>query len=281
MDQTRDSLAAALGAPPVTAHARARMQQRGIRSDALEALLDFGSARHLHSKGRELVFFDTGLGLVKAAFGRESPKRSRPAPSLVAARFAARGGSPLARDRCLGAGSAPRDAAMRSRVGRERQADRVRAGEPPDAASVRGRPARQDLGQRAARLGRGHQRRHELPAAADRAAQRPGAKIDVAAALDDQLLGGVGQHQLQAALGQPARVDEDERRSLLADERGEPVVLVERQAADVVVEHLVRAVLRRQHQREARIARDVDAFERIHLDGYAQAHSISLRAARR
>ena len=58
MDQTRDSLAAALGAPPVTAHARARMQQRGIRSDALEALLDFGSARHLHSKGRELVFFD-------------------------------------------------------------------------------------------------------------------------------------------------------------------------------------------------------------------------------
>ena len=57
MDQTRDSFAAALGAPPVTAHARARMQQRGIRSDALEALLDFGSARHLH-KGRELVFFD-------------------------------------------------------------------------------------------------------------------------------------------------------------------------------------------------------------------------------
>ena len=39
MDQTRDSFAAALGAPPVTAHARARMQQRGIRSDALEALL--------------------------------------------------------------------------------------------------------------------------------------------------------------------------------------------------------------------------------------------------
>lgn len=58
MDQIRDSLAAAPAAPRVTAHARARMQQRGIRSDALEALLDFGSARHLHSKGRELVLFD-------------------------------------------------------------------------------------------------------------------------------------------------------------------------------------------------------------------------------
>ena len=58
MDQIRDSLAAAPAAPRVTAHARARMQQRGIRSDALEALLDFGSARHLHSKGREFVFFD-------------------------------------------------------------------------------------------------------------------------------------------------------------------------------------------------------------------------------
>jgi hypothetical protein len=58
MHQIRDSLAAAPAAPRVTAHGRARMQQRGIRSDALEALLDFGSARHLHSKGRQLVFFD-------------------------------------------------------------------------------------------------------------------------------------------------------------------------------------------------------------------------------
>src|SRR6266480_6245816 len=43
---------------PLTHHARARMQQRGIRPEAIAALLDFGSARHLHSKGRELVFFD-------------------------------------------------------------------------------------------------------------------------------------------------------------------------------------------------------------------------------
>ena len=41
-----------------TDHARARMQQRGIPAAAIEALLDYGNARHLHSKGRELVFFD-------------------------------------------------------------------------------------------------------------------------------------------------------------------------------------------------------------------------------
>jgi len=59
MDQTRDPAAAPHpGAAPVTAHARARMQQRGIRSDVLEALLDFGSARYLHFRGREVVFFD-------------------------------------------------------------------------------------------------------------------------------------------------------------------------------------------------------------------------------
>jgi hypothetical protein len=56
MDPIRAARTAAAGTPPVSAHARARMQQRGIRSDALEALLAFGSARHLHGKGRELVF---------------------------------------------------------------------------------------------------------------------------------------------------------------------------------------------------------------------------------
>ena len=58
MDQHREAVAAAAPAPRVTTHARARMQQRGIRADVLEALLDFGSARHLHDRGRELVFFD-------------------------------------------------------------------------------------------------------------------------------------------------------------------------------------------------------------------------------
>lgn len=42
---------------PFTDHARARMQQRGIRPDALEALLDYGRTCHLHSEGRELVYF--------------------------------------------------------------------------------------------------------------------------------------------------------------------------------------------------------------------------------
>ena len=41
----------------VTRHARARMQQRGIRPEALEALLDFG--REIRAgRGRDLVFFD-------------------------------------------------------------------------------------------------------------------------------------------------------------------------------------------------------------------------------
>jgi hypothetical protein len=45
MDPIRAARSAAAGTPPVTAHARARMQQRGIRSDALEALLAFGSIK--------------------------------------------------------------------------------------------------------------------------------------------------------------------------------------------------------------------------------------------
>ena len=36
---------------PLTDHARTRMQQRGILAAAIEALLDYGNARHLHSKG--------------------------------------------------------------------------------------------------------------------------------------------------------------------------------------------------------------------------------------
>ena len=39
-------------------HARARMQQRGIREEAIELLLDYGRERHVHNRGREIVFFD-------------------------------------------------------------------------------------------------------------------------------------------------------------------------------------------------------------------------------
>ena len=63
----------------MTLHARTRMQQRGIRHDALETLLDYGHARHLHSKGREVVFFD------KKA--RARLQNDRPAAAREAARL--------------------------------------------------------------------------------------------------------------------------------------------------------------------------------------------------
>jgi hypothetical protein len=43
-----------------------------------------------------------------------------------------------------------------------------------------------------------------------------------------------------------------------------------------VVEQSVPARLRRQHQREGRIARDVDRFQGVHLDGDGQRHAVSL-----
>jgi sigma54-dependent transcription regulator len=39
-------------------HAQTRMQQRGIRPEAVELLLDYGRERHVHDRGREIVFFD-------------------------------------------------------------------------------------------------------------------------------------------------------------------------------------------------------------------------------
>jgi hypothetical protein len=41
----------------LTDHARARMQQRGIRPEMLEALLDYGCDVHVPG-GRDIVFFD-------------------------------------------------------------------------------------------------------------------------------------------------------------------------------------------------------------------------------
>ena len=63
MDPIRATRTAATGPrSPIqsgmTAHARARMQQRGIRSDVLEALLAFGSERHLRGQDCDIVFFD-------------------------------------------------------------------------------------------------------------------------------------------------------------------------------------------------------------------------------
>ena len=42
----------------LTGHARARMRQRGIRAEALEALLEHGRVRHLNSRGRSIVYLD-------------------------------------------------------------------------------------------------------------------------------------------------------------------------------------------------------------------------------
>ena len=40
-----------------TRHALIRMQQRGIRAEVVESLLDFGRSAHDH-RGAEIVFFD-------------------------------------------------------------------------------------------------------------------------------------------------------------------------------------------------------------------------------
>ena len=58
MDPIANATAAGPTAQRVSAHARTRMQQRGIRSDVLEALLAFGSERHLRGQRCDIVFFD-------------------------------------------------------------------------------------------------------------------------------------------------------------------------------------------------------------------------------
>ena len=64
----------------LTPHARARMQQRGIRPGMVEALLDFGRVRHLHADGREIVFFDKKA---RAHLARVDPDAAREAEKLT------------------------------------------------------------------------------------------------------------------------------------------------------------------------------------------------------
>ena len=45
------------GAPPLSFHARARMQQRGIREDALDLLLSYGREAHDHH-GAVILYMD-------------------------------------------------------------------------------------------------------------------------------------------------------------------------------------------------------------------------------
>jgi hypothetical protein len=64
----------------LTDHAAARMQQRGIRSQALEVLLDYGRIAHDH-RGAEIVFFDkkarSRLAKANASAAKETERLSR------------------------------------------------------------------------------------------------------------------------------------------------------------------------------------------------------------
>ena len=57
----------------LTPHARTRMQQRGIRPEMLEALLDYGREVHV-AGGRDLIFFDkrARARLAKAGLVRDA-----------------------------------------------------------------------------------------------------------------------------------------------------------------------------------------------------------------
>jgi hypothetical protein len=64
----------------LTPHARTRMQQRGIRHKAVEALLEFGQVRHPRNGGREIVYFDKKA---KARLARANPDAVREAEKLT------------------------------------------------------------------------------------------------------------------------------------------------------------------------------------------------------
>jgi hypothetical protein len=64
----------------LSSHARTRMQQRGIRPEALEALLDYGQVRHLHKSGCEVVYFDKKA---RARLARANPDAAREAERLT------------------------------------------------------------------------------------------------------------------------------------------------------------------------------------------------------
>ena len=64
----------------LTEHAAARMQQRGVRTQALEMLLDYGSLAHDH-RGAAIVFFDkkarSRLAKADSAAARETERLAR------------------------------------------------------------------------------------------------------------------------------------------------------------------------------------------------------------
>ena len=70
----------------LTRHATARMQQRGIRAQALEALLDFGRERHIHFRGREIVYFDKKARARLARSRAVAPAKAGPSASRAPTR---------------------------------------------------------------------------------------------------------------------------------------------------------------------------------------------------
>jgi hypothetical protein len=62
-----------------TPHARTRMQQRGIRPEMLDVLLDFGAERHIHQNGREIFFWDKKA---RARLAKRNPAAARAADLL-------------------------------------------------------------------------------------------------------------------------------------------------------------------------------------------------------
>jgi hypothetical protein len=64
----------------LTPHARTRMQQRGIRPEAVEALRDFCHVRHINNGGREIVYFDKKA---KARCARANPDVAREVERLT------------------------------------------------------------------------------------------------------------------------------------------------------------------------------------------------------
>jgi predicted site-specific integrase-resolvase len=63
----------------MTAHARTRMQQRGIRAAALEALLDYGKVEHV-DRGCEIVYFDKAA---RVRFAKQKPDLARDVDRLT------------------------------------------------------------------------------------------------------------------------------------------------------------------------------------------------------
>lgn len=63
----------------MTAHARTRMQQRGIGAAALEVLLDYGRVQHV-DRGCEIVYFDKAA---RVRLAKQNPGLTRDVDRLT------------------------------------------------------------------------------------------------------------------------------------------------------------------------------------------------------